>query len=143
MQTESLRTAALAILVLLGGCAEPPPVTVEDARVRALIPGQDKTAAYMTLRNHTNETLTLTAASAEQVRAIEFHTTRLDGGVMRMRRLPSVDVRAGEAVRFRPGGRHLMLFGVTSLPAELEIQLEFADGTRLMVPFEQVEIGNQ
>ena len=141
MQTDFLRTAALAILVLLGGCAEPPPVTVEEARVRALIPGQDKTAAYMTLRNHTNETITLTAASAEQVRAIEFHTTRLDGGVMRMRRLPSVDVRAGEAVRFRPGGRHLMLFGVTSLGARCHIRLLFADGTAQTVTFERVDVG--
>lgn len=143
MRIESGAFAALAILVLLGGCAEPAPVTVEDARVRALIPGQDKTAAYMTVRNHSSGTMTLTAAHADTVRTMEIHTTRMDDGVMRMRRLESVDIRAGETIRFQPGGRHLMLFGVTSLPAELNVQLEFADGTQLVVPFEQVEIGGQ
>ncbi len=145
MRTEraAARIALLAGVAVLAGCAEPAAITVENARVRALIPGQDKTVAYMTVRNATEEPATLTAARSEAVRAIEIHTTRMEDGVMRMRRLKTVEIPAGTTVAFQPGGRHLMLFGVTSLPAELSIQLEFADGDVLPVPFEQIEIGGQ
>jgi copper(I)-binding protein len=143
MRIEPRRITAVAILTALTGCAEPATLTVENARVRALIPGQDKTVAYMSVRNPTSRPATLTAARSDQVRTIEIHSTRMEGGVMRMRRLESVDVPPGEAVHFQPGGHHLMLFGVTSVPTELTIQLEFADGALLEVPFEQVDMGAQ
>ena len=111
--------------------------------MRALIPGQDKTVAYMDVSNRTTSAITLVGASADSARTIEIHTTRMDDGVMRMRRLQEVVIPAGETVRFEPGGRHLMLFGVTSLDAELPVRLEFADGSVREENFERIAVRAQ
>jgi copper(I)-binding protein len=133
----------LAALIVTGGCSPAPEVVVDNARVRALIQGQDKTVAYMDVQNRTDSAITLVGASAEPVRTFEIHTTRMDDGVMRMRRLQRVEIPAGNTVRFQPGGRHLMLFGVRSLDAELTVQLEFADGAVREVVFERIAPGAQ
>jgi copper(I)-binding protein len=147
-QTTFSRLAAavatlVAALLLSSACSPAPEVRIENARVRALIPGQDKTVAYMDVENHTRSAIALVGASAESVRAIEIHTTQMNDGVMRMRRLKAVDIGAGEAMRFEPGGRHLMLFGVRSLNQALPVRLEFADSTVREVVFEQIPIGAQ
>lgn len=137
------RYLLIGLLLLTGACSPAPEITIENARVRTLIPGQDKTVAYMDVRNRTASTVTLLSARSDSVRAMEIHTTLMDNGVMRMRRLKSVEVPAGETVRFEPGGRHLMLFGVESLDPELLVQLEFSDGTTRAVRFEQIAPGEQ
>ena len=142
-------------LLLAGGCSPAPDVLIDNARVRALIPGQDKTVAYMDVHNRTGSAVTLTGARADTVRAMEIHTTRMDDGVMRMRRLKSVAILPGETIRFEPGGRHLMLFGVTSLGEALPVRLEIEYGSdsnadlgvitreTREVSFRRIEIGAQ
>ena len=137
------RALLLTLLMSLGACSPAPDLTIENARVRALIPGQDKTVAYMDLRNNTQAAITLLSARSEAVPAMEIHTTRMDDGVMRMRRLKEVEIPAGETVRFEPGGRHLMLFGVKSLGPELVVQLEFADGSVHEAAFARIAAGAQ
>lgn len=131
------------LLLAVAGCADPGPLTVSDARVRALIPGQDKTAAYFTARNTSDSELVLTGASSDSVRAIEMHTTIRDGDVVGMRRLPAVVIPAGETVRFTPGGRHLMMFGVAALGDSLDIVLETRDGGRIPVRFETMPLSGE
>ncbi len=135
------RALLLGLLLLFGACTPAPEILIENARVRALIPGQDKTVAYMDVQNRTPSAVTLVGASSEAVRAMEIHTTRMDDGMMRMRRLQQVEIPAGETVRFETGGRHLMLFGVKSLDPELVVELEFADGSTQSVTFEQIAPG--
>lgn len=134
---------AASLVTALAACGSPQGPQVDNARVRALITGQDKTVAYMDVSNPTAAAITLVGASAASVRAMEIHTTRMDDGVMRMRRLQSVEIPAGETIRFEPGGRHLMLFGVKSLEATLPVQLEFADGSVVEVTFERIAPGAQ
>ena len=144
-EKNSIRLPTLLVsgLLLAGGCSPAPDVLIDNARVRALIPGQDKTVAYMDVHNRTGSAVTLTGARADTVRAMEIHTTRMDDGVMRMRRLKTVEIPAGETLRFEPGGRHLMLFGVRSLDTELPVQLEFTDGTVREIIFERIAVGAQ
>ena len=144
------RTVMLwGLLATLAGC-EPPPqapkstgdgLTISEARVRALIPGRDMTAAYFTAHNGGADPLLLVGAASDGARAVEMHVTVRDGGMMRMRRLDTVEIPAGGTVRFEPGGRHLMLFGVAELGKALDIELERADGTRTRVRFETIPMG--
>jgi periplasmic copper chaperone A len=138
----SLRGPALALcsMLALSACgrfddAAAPALQVADARVRAPIPGQDKTVGYFTARNAGTETLVLSGARSEAVRAIEIHTTQRDGDMVRMRRLDEVVIGAGETVRFEPGGRHLMLFGAADLANVVEIVLLGPDGAEHHVTF--------
>ena len=130
-------------LLLASACSPTPEIAIDNPRVRALIPGQDKTVAYMDVHNRTTAAITRTGASAGSARAIEIHTTQMDDGVMRMRRLREVEIPAGATVRFEPGGRHLMLFGVNSLDPALKVQLEFLDGSVQDVTFARIDPGAQ
>lgn len=126
------RIVALAGLVLLhAGCTSHAdgPLAFDDARVRALLPGTDKTVGYFRVRNTTDAPIVLVGARAPGVRAIEYHTTTRDGDTVRMRRLQEVVLAPGETTEFAPGGRHLMLFGVSDVPETLPITLVDADGT--------------
>lgn len=130
------------LAALLSGCTMEPagPLIVRDARVRALIPGQDRTAAYFEATNRSGEPLVLVGAESPAARAIEIHSTSRDGDVLRMRSLQEVRIEPGATVRFQPGSHHLMLFGVRSLDEETEIRLLTGKGEAVSVSFRQVPI---
>lgn len=152
-RTRPLADLPIAGLVLAGilagaGCADDGApsaaaagLDISDARVRALIPGQDRTAGYFTAHNPTAEPIVLTGARSDAVRAIEMHISFRDGDMMRMRRLEHLEIAPGETVRFEPGGRHLMLFGVEALNSAVAITLEQQDGTRVPVRFAVIPTG--
>jgi len=106
-----------------------------------LIPGQDKTVGYFTARNAGASDWVLTAARSDAARAIEIHTTLRDGDMVRMRRLHEVVIAAGETVRFEPGGKHLMLFGVAELGDSLDVVLVARDGGEVQVRFRVTATG--
>jgi hypothetical protein len=138
-----LRVCVAPVLLLLSaGCNDSGPLQVSEARVRALIPGQDKTVGYFTARNTSNRDIVLSGARSAQVRAIEMHTIIRDGEVARMRRLEEVVIHAGDTVRFEPGGRHLMLFGASELGTAIEIVLEARDGRQFQVRFATVTLSD-
>ena len=124
---------ALAFLGL-GACApapsDGPDLIAEKGWIRQPPPGQTRSAAYVTLKAHT--ALTLVEAESPYAERVEFHTMEKDGDLMRMRPLPNVTLKAGEARVFAPGGDHLMLFGWAP-PADAEtaeIHLLTEAGTR-------------
>ena len=125
------------------GASAAAPLLVDNPRIRALIPGQDKTVGYLEITNPGTTAATLIGAQSERARAIEFHTTTVEGDIMRMRHLPRIQIPAGATVHFQPGGNHLMLFGVRSLSAENEIRLILEDGSVLTATFRQIPIGGQ
>lgn len=115
--------------------AEPADYAVIEGWVRAPLGGRDVTAGFITLTAGAPGGQ-LVGASTEEADAIELHTMAMDGAVMRMRHVDTIDIPAGGAASLAPGGDHLMIFGVN--PAELEdgemsITLNFADGETLSV----------
>jgi copper(I)-binding protein len=133
----------VALLAVAAGCSPAPPegLVIEDARVRAPAPGRDMTAGYFTARNTSTAAIVLVAASSPAARAVEMHVSEADGDMMRMRRLERVEIGAGETVRFEPGGRHLMLFGVSPPEDGLDIVFEHADGASSTAHFRTVSLG--
>jgi copper(I)-binding protein len=113
----------------------------DDARVRALIPGQDKTVGYFEVRNNGTQDIELVAVAAASARAAEFHTVIRDGDIMRMRRLEQVIVPAGGTLSFVPGGNHLMLFGVTSLTDQNPVTLTTHTGDEIVLSFRLIPVG--
>ena len=55
----------------------------------------------------------LVAASASVSKAVELHSMTMDGNVMQMRQIESIDVPAGKTVELKPGGMHVMFIGLT------------------------------
>lgn len=131
--------AVLLCLLQLSACSpgdegNKNPIRIENGWLRTPPAGLDKTAGYFQLINNSGKDLTVTGATSEQIRAIEMHTTTVDGDMMRMRRLKTVSIPAGETTRFEPGGMHLMIFGLRTTQA-VSITFQFEDGTVQTVPF--------
>lgn len=82
-------------------------VRVTKAWARASVPGQKATGAFMTLTASTPMQLVRVASPVAGV--AEVHEMAMQGGVMRMRAIPSLALPAGSAVELKPGGHHLML----------------------------------
>jgi copper(I)-binding protein len=52
---------------------------------------------------------TLVAAESPAAGAVEIHAMRMEGNVMRMRAIGSLELPAGQTVELKPGGYHAML----------------------------------
>lgn len=99
-----------APLLLAAACAaqaQTAAVTVEGAWARASVQGQSGTGAFMTLT--AREPLSLVGAATPAAGVAEVHEMRMEGDVMRMRPVPSVELPAGQPVHLKSGGYHLML----------------------------------
>ena len=84
---------------------------VQDAWARPTVQGQTVGGGYFRIDGGPTADRLL-AVSADIAQSVELHTMRMDGDVMRMRQLDSVDVPAKQSVEFKPGGMHVMLIGL-------------------------------
>ncbi len=113
-------------------------VHAEQAWIREPPPVAAPLAGYVRLANRGGRARTLVAVNGGDVRSVEVHRTVYREGIARMQRLPTLELPAGATVELRPGGAHLMLFGVRApivAGASLLLHLEFADGESLPVRF--------
>ena len=103
-------TAAALFAVLSTGVAMAHPdaahVQAEGAWARASVPGQQATGAFMRLT--AQEPLVLVGVETPAAAAGEIHEMKMDGDVMRMRQIDSLELPQGVAVQLQPGGYHLM-----------------------------------
>ncbi len=107
---------------------------VENAWARAT-PGLAKNGGgYFVAKNTGKDGDRIVGVSADVSAKTELHSHMNDNGVMRMRRLDSVDLPAGGEVAFKPGGHHIMFIG-------LHKPLKKDDRFPLTVMFEKT--GNQ
>jgi len=129
-------TALLFSFALLAGCGDSgPALTVTGVQIVAPAPGRAASVAYMTINNDGDSAI-LTTVGSPFFSRVELHETLISDGVARMERLDSVEIAAGEAVHFAPGGKHIMLFEPASAPLpgkNVTLHLEFATGEMLIV----------
>ena len=127
----SLRRAALCMALAATGAsalAQPAaPVEVQDAWVRAAVPGQSGTGAFMKLTAHAG--LRLVGVTTPVAAVAEVHEMKMEGDTMRMRAVAGLDLPAHKTVEFKPGGYHLMLMDLkrpiaqdTTVPLTLQFQ---------------------
>lgn len=82
---------------------------IVQAYARATPPGARTAAAYLVIENKGAAPDQLVGARSSAAAAVELHAMAHEGGMMRMRAVPRVDVPARGSVRFEPGGLHLMI----------------------------------
>ncbi len=85
-------------------------VTVTDPWVRGTVAGQRATGAFMKLTPAADQKLV--AAASPVAKIVEIHEMAMDGGVMKMRAIPKLDLPAGKATELKPGGYHVMLMAL-------------------------------
>ncbi|MBF8179268.1 copper chaperone PCu(A)C [Herminiimonas contaminans] len=84
-------------------------VTVTDPWVRATVPTQKATGAFMQLTSKTDARL-IEARSPGLV--TEIHEMAMKDDVMRMRQIDGLDLPAGKSVELKPGSYHVMFFDI-------------------------------
>jgi copper(I)-binding protein len=118
--------ALLVVLAAPVGVAETA-VSLRDAVIRAMPPGQPNSAAYLVVANGGSAPAVLVGGSSDVAQRVELHTTREVDGLMRMEPVEAVSIAPGEQLELAPGGLHLMLLGlhrplVPGEPASLCLQ---------------------
>jgi copper(I)-binding protein len=88
------------------------PIEVDAAWARATVAGAPNGVVYLTITNRGGGDDRLTGASTPVADKAEAHTSLNDNGIMKMRPLADVPVKAGGSVAFKPGGMHIMLMGL-------------------------------
>jgi copper(I)-binding protein len=92
--------------------ANKPAIEIDAPWARASAGMTASGAGYMTMRNTGAAGDRLIAASTPAAARTELHTMAMDGDVMRMRRVEAIDIPAGGTAELKPGGLHVMLFGL-------------------------------
>lgn len=91
-------------------------VTVKEAWVRATVPQQKVTGAFMQI--HSAQDTRLIEVRSPAAAMVELHEMKMEGDVMRMRALNALDLPAGKTIELKPGSYHIML---TDLKAQVKI----------------------
>jgi len=85
-------------------------ISVTDAWARATMPGQPVSGAYMNIQSDADARLI--SASSPLIPQVEVHEMKMDGDMMRMREVKSIDLPKGKTVSLQPGGYHIMLMNL-------------------------------
>lgn len=117
-------------------------VKVMEPWVRATVPTQKATGAFMSLTS--DRDVRLVSAQSSVAGVVELHEMSMAGDVMKMRALPQgLDLPAGKTTDFKPGGYHFMLMDLkqpvsagTIVP--ITLTLEDKAGKREKVEFNAV-----
>lgn len=140
------------LLFLLSGCTETAkepvanedPVTVANAYVRAVPPGQSVSAAFMELQNNSDETRFLIKAASDVAESVELHEHIHKGNMMQMRQVEKIALNAHSSTALKPGGYHVMLIGLTRPLApgsKVTLSLTLDNGQKLDIeaPVKKIE----
>lgn len=139
----AVRALALVVGALaLVGCARgAPELEVSSAQASRPVAGTAQIVLELTNRGGRDDTLV--AVTTDAALGVEFHLTELVDGRATMRLLDEVALPAGETVRFRPGGLHLMAIvpDPTLAPGDtFPLTLEFARSPAMTLEVEVVEL---
>jgi copper(I)-binding protein len=128
--------ALILLLFIVALSLAKPRIVVEDAWVRAVPPVSTMSAAFMEIKNEGTQEDYLVGVSSPIAEVSEIHTTIMEGGMMKMRKLERVKIPAGESVEFKPGGKHIMLINLKRHPKpgdEVRLILEFQKSGKIEV----------
>ncbi len=87
-------------------------VSVDQPWMRATAPGAKVAGGFMTLVNQGSAPDRLGGAASPVAERVELHVHKEEDGVMKMRRVPGLDIPANGRFVLKPGGAHLMFFNV-------------------------------
>ncbi|BDR09782.1 copper chaperone PCu(A)C [Comamonas thiooxydans] len=123
----------VAAAALIAAAAAQAQVTVKDAWVRATVPQQKATGAFMQLQS-TKDTK-LVSASSPLTPNVEVHEMAMQDNVMKMRQVPAIELPAGKVVELKPGSYHVMLMNLQKPVSvgdtvSLTLSFEGKDGKR-------------
>ncbi len=136
-----LQVIAISLSLAACGSSDKPPrlenskagVEITDARLVLPIVSGGAGAAYFTVNNGTESPISIMTVEVAASTMAMMHETLDTGGHSGMQMLGKVDVPAHQSVAFAPGGKHVM---VTGMSPQLKVNtvsyltLTYADGDK-------------
>lgn len=120
-------SAAFAAPACAGSAADG--ITAIDPYVRMVPPGQPTTGAFFVLKNADDKDHKMVKAESAVASVTELHTHIHEGGMMKMRPVKDIEIKARSETSLQPGGLHVMLIG-------LKQPLQEGDNVTLKLTFE-------
>ena len=123
---------ALAATLPCAVFASDTPLTIHDPYVRLAPPNAPATGAFMVIKNAGASDRQLVKAESNVAKAVELHNHINENGVMKMRQVPSIDIKANGQAELKPGSYHVMLIDMTTQLKEgdsVPLTLHFDDGS--------------
>lgn len=107
-------------------------LTIHDAWVRQPTGDRKDAGAFAIVENSSATTRAIVSASADIAEKVELHEMKMVGAMMRMSPVKRIDVPAHGKAELKPGGYHVMLFGLKKTPMvgdTFTLTLTFDDGS--------------
>lgn len=111
-------------------------VLITNSWARATPPNITTSAIYLTIKNPTQNNLVVTGVRSPISKRIELHKTKINDGVMQMRKIDQIEISANSVFELKPHGTHVMIFDLqTALKTgdELSIELILKDSSPISV----------
>lgn len=87
-------------------------LAIADPWAAATPNGATVAAGYLVVNNPTADADTLVSVSSPRATRVEVHEMKMEGEMMRMRAVETLEAPAGGALVLAPGGYHLMFIGI-------------------------------
>ncbi len=133
------KSCALILGLMLSGLAlagASEQISVANPYIRQAPPSAPATGAFMVLKNNGNTDVRLLKVDNPVSRLTELHTHTHEDGMMKMRPVAGIDIKAKGETALQPGGFHIMLIDLKAPLQEGEsvpLTLTFDDGSNLQV----------
>jgi len=86
---------------------------IEHPFARPTVPMQRSGGAYLAIENKGSNNDRLVAVSSPIAESVQIHTMSMEGNVMKMREVDSIELKPASRIEMMPGhGYHLMLIGL-------------------------------
>ena len=121
----------LAFLFVVACSAEQAPLLAEQLQIVRPLPGMNIGAGYLTLRNNSDQQISITRVHSPELESVEMHESVLEDGISRMVKLQEVVILPGQNLRFEPGAKHLMLRYRATIPSRVTLQF-YAEETLVL-----------
>lgn len=136
---QRIKQIALGLSLLGLACQVSAQTQVEDAWVRATVPGQQATGAFMTITASSDSKLLSAQSSVAKI--VQVHQSTIKNDVMRMQPVEFVALPAGKAVILDPHSYHIMLIDLVKQVKDgdqvlLNLTIENAEGEKESIKVE-------
>jgi copper(I)-binding protein len=111
-------------------------VTILGPWARSSFSLAKSTAAYMSIKNKSSQIEQLIAIESPIAKRVELHQAISKDGVMKMSKLDILDIPAKSIIKLKPGGRHVMFFGLINPLEEgsqFPLTLEFSRAGKVKI----------
>jgi periplasmic copper chaperone A len=140
---EILKNKALILIsvVFMGSAfaqSPNPTLLIQEQHVRATLPGQKMSSAYLTIENRGSAPDRLVSVTYAGAKEVQIHEMKMVGNTMSMRQLNGLEIPANGKAVLSSGGNHLMLMDLKDAIQDgqnIKMTLQFEKAGKVTVDF--------